>query len=251
MSNIMQSLWIGPKLSNMEKLSMQSFIDNGHKYHLYTYGEVDGIPDGVIIKDGNEILDKSEIYRYKSGSVSAFSNLFRFTLLYKKGGYWVDTDMICVKPFKLDNEYIIPTEPDAEYSYNIITSSFLKMPKGSKVALKGIEIQKHFKKKILSGEIVWSAGPQCVKLLVEMFKLEKFLLNWDAICSCNYLDINTLLQTKIKKSSKIISNVNEIPKNMLCIHLWHECWSREKIDKNGTFEPNSLYEHFKRKHKIN
>ena len=59
MSNIMQSLWIGPKLSNMEKLSMQSFIDNGHEYHLYTYGEVDGIPDGVIIKDGNEILDKS------------------------------------------------------------------------------------------------------------------------------------------------------------------------------------------------
>lgn len=250
MSNIMQSLWIGPKLSNMEKLSMKSFIDNGHEYHLYTYGKVEGIPDGVIIKDGNEIIDKSKIYRYKSGSVSAFSNLFRFTMLYKKGGYWVDTDMICVKPFKIDNEYIIPTEPDSEYSFNRITSSLLKIPKGSQVALKGIEIQNLFKKQILSGERVWGAGPQCVKMLVEMFKLQKYVLNWNAICSCNYHDVDTLLQTKLKKSLKIISTVDEIPKNMLCIHLWHECWSRNGIDKNGTYEKNSLFEHFKRKHNI-
>ena len=38
---------------------------------------------------------------YKNGSVSAFSNLFRFTLLYKKGGYWIDADLLCVKPIKL------------------------------------------------------------------------------------------------------------------------------------------------------
>ena len=31
-----------------------------------------------------------------NSSVSAFSNLFRFTLLYKKGGYWADTDLVCI-----------------------------------------------------------------------------------------------------------------------------------------------------------
>ena len=54
---------------------------------IYTYGDVANIPEGTIVKDGNEILPASEIYRYKTGSVSAFSNLFRFTMLYKKGGY--------------------------------------------------------------------------------------------------------------------------------------------------------------------
>ena len=35
MSNIIQSLWIGTELSNLERLSIKSFIDNGHTYHLY------------------------------------------------------------------------------------------------------------------------------------------------------------------------------------------------------------------------
>ena len=74
MSNIIQSLWVGGELSKMEQLCAKSFVDNGHTYHLYTYGDVKNIPEGVIIKDGNEIVDKSEIFRYKNGSFSAFSN---------------------------------------------------------------------------------------------------------------------------------------------------------------------------------
>ena len=77
--DIIQSLWIGKSLSKLEILSMVSFIQNGHTYHLYTYEPVDNVPEGVIIKDGNEILDKSEIFYYSNGSPSAFSNLFRYT----------------------------------------------------------------------------------------------------------------------------------------------------------------------------
>ncbi len=74
MSDIIQSLWIGGSLGKMEQLSAKSFIDHGHTYHLYTYGKVENIPEGVIVKDGNEIVPKSEIFRYKNGSLSAFSN---------------------------------------------------------------------------------------------------------------------------------------------------------------------------------
>ena len=35
-SEIIQSLWIGPRLSNMEYLCIKSFIDFGHEFHLYT-----------------------------------------------------------------------------------------------------------------------------------------------------------------------------------------------------------------------
>ena len=44
-----------------------ALADNGHEVHLYTYDKVENIPEGVIVKNGNEILDKSEIYRYKNG----------------------------------------------------------------------------------------------------------------------------------------------------------------------------------------
>ena len=72
MNDIIQSLWIGEALSNLEIMSMKSFLANGHIYHLYTYGAINNIPDGVIIKDANDILDKSEIFTYNNGSPSAF-----------------------------------------------------------------------------------------------------------------------------------------------------------------------------------
>ena len=150
MSNIVQSLWIGGTLSKMEQLSARSFIDNGHEYHLYTYGDVKNIPEGVVVKDGNDILPESEIFRYKNGSVSAFSNYFRFMMLHKKGGYWADTDLICVKPFVFEEEYVIASEPIQEYEGQLVTSCFIKLPKNSAVTLSAINIQKAHKKLILS-----------------------------------------------------------------------------------------------------
>jgi len=131
MSDIIQGLWIGDSLSKMEQLSIKSFLDNGHEYHLYTYGDVKNIPKGTIIKDGNEIVSKNEIYTYKNGSYSAFSNLFRFTMLYKKGGYWADTDLVCVKKIDIDNPYVFSSEPIDNYSKNKMSLwKLLKYRKG-------------------------------------------------------------------------------------------------------------------------
>ena len=56
----MQSLWIGKPLSKLEQLCFKSFLDNGHTVHLYVYDNISNVPSGVIIKDANEILDKSK-----------------------------------------------------------------------------------------------------------------------------------------------------------------------------------------------
>lgn len=252
MSNIMQSLWIGDKLSVMEKLSMKSFIDNGHEYHLYTYGDVEGIPEGVIVKDGNEIIDGKDIYRYKNGSVSAFSNLFRYTMLYKKGGYWVDTDMVCVKHFDIDAPYVISSEPDGnDYNKNIITSSLIKMPKGSVPAKHGIDIQLGFKKLILAGKMNWGAGPKSVKDVVKKFKLENYVLDWRFTCSCSFGDFYSIIEPNRKKRvPQVINSIDELPDCMCAIHMWNECWRFRKRDKNKKYHEDSLYEQLKRKYGI-
>lgn len=104
---IIQSLWIGDDLTNMEKLCIQSFIDNGHEFHLYTYTDIGGIPEGTIVKDGNEILPESEIFKTKHrSSVSKFSDWFRYALLSKHGNFWVDMDLICIRPFNFTDEII-------------------------------------------------------------------------------------------------------------------------------------------------
>ena len=110
-NRVVQGLWIGSPLSIMERLSIKSFLDNGHEYHLYTYDELKDVPAGTVIKDGNEILPASAIFKYKDRpSYSAFSNFFRYKLLLERGGWWVDTDVICLKPFDFPEEHVFATE---------------------------------------------------------------------------------------------------------------------------------------------
>lgn len=249
-TDIFQALWIGGPLSKMEQLSMKSFVDNGLEYHLYTYGEVPNVPEGVIIKDANEILDKSEIFRYKNGSVSAFSNLFRFTMLYKNGGYWVDTDLTCVKPFKFEEDYVIVSEPSSDYKKSIITSCFIKLPKESESARMGMVIQRTQKPKILSGEILWGSGPKTVQQIVQKCNLMKYVLPWKTICTCNCAGTTSLVNTNFPCNPSVIKDYDSIPEEMIGIHFWNEVWRRDHLDKNADFDKKSIYEKLKSKHSI-
>src|ERR1700675_312106 len=111
MSDVIQSLWVGPRLSAMERLSITSFLKNGHSYILYVYGPVEGVPEGVELKDANEILPSAAIFTYPDyATYSGFSNFFRYKLLLERGGWWVDTDIICLKPFIFDAEFVFSSE---------------------------------------------------------------------------------------------------------------------------------------------
>ena len=92
-----QSLWIGPRLSTMERLAVSSFLANGHDFLLYVYDEPEGVPAGATILDASRILPASRIFRYKeSGSLAGFSNFFRYRMLLETGGWWVDMDTVCL-----------------------------------------------------------------------------------------------------------------------------------------------------------
>jgi len=108
-----QSLWIG-SLGLLERLSMASFIQNGHAYHLYTYDLTQSVPRGVVVKDAREILPEKDIFTYpngkEKGGYSGFADWFRYELLAKKGGWWCDTDVICLKPFHFESELVLAHE---------------------------------------------------------------------------------------------------------------------------------------------
>ena len=59
---IVQSLWVGNTLSNMEVCCINSFLKHGFIFHLYTYESVKRVPKGTIIKDANEIMPAKEIF---------------------------------------------------------------------------------------------------------------------------------------------------------------------------------------------
>src|SRR5262249_28020043 len=113
-NHIIQGLWIGAALSAMEYLSIESFLANGHEFHLFVYADVKNVPPGTVIRDGEEILPASAIFRYRdNGSYAGFANFFRYELLWQAGGWWVDLDTICLHPFQFAGEYVIGSEPVA------------------------------------------------------------------------------------------------------------------------------------------
>src|ERR1035441_8961074 len=84
-NKIIQSFWTGP-ISDMERLCIKSYIDNGHEFHLYMYGTPQGVvPAGTTIKDANEVIPKEQMARF--ANPQQFSDHFRYTLLYRVGGW--------------------------------------------------------------------------------------------------------------------------------------------------------------------
>jgi hypothetical protein len=96
---IVQSFWHGAPLSPYERLSIKSFLDCGHRYRLFAYRPDLIVPEGCEIADAAEILPEDRVFFYKrgagAGSVAAFANLFRYKLLFERGGWRVDTDVVC------------------------------------------------------------------------------------------------------------------------------------------------------------
>lgn len=115
MEIIVNGLWIGDQLSPLELLCIKSFLDHGHSFHLWAYHPLD-LPawTGLEMKDANKILPEKSIFRYRrgnefghgKGSLAGFSDIFRYKLLWEKGGWWTDMDITCLKPLDLGSDYI-------------------------------------------------------------------------------------------------------------------------------------------------
>ena len=257
---VVQSLWIGDKLTNLEKMCINSFLLHGYDFHLYTYGPVQGVPEGTTIKEGTDILPASEIFCYAANttqvkdpstyktSPSAFSNLFRFTLIYKLGGVWVDTDIICHKFYDFTKDpYTFISECDKKYKELKFGASIIAGRKGDPVMLDAINICQKRKQLILEGKIPWGLGPATVKAIIEKYSLQKYLKEWNFANSCNCHHVETIMNSGYipKEGGKYYRSLTDAPPVSHFIHLWNEFWRRNNFNKNGTYPPSTLYEQCK------
>ena len=111
-----QSLWVGKHLRWIERLSIKSYLDNGWRFQLYVYDDPDHVPEGCEVLDASAIIPEKEVFLegmgsgLHAGSIGAFSDLFRYRMLYERGGMWSDTDVINLRKFDPDGQKFICTE---------------------------------------------------------------------------------------------------------------------------------------------
>jgi mannosyltransferase OCH1-like enzyme len=224
-NRVIQGLWIGPTLSVMEKLSITSFLRNGHEYHLYTYNELPDVPAGTIIKDATEILPASAIFQYKDRpSYAGFANYFRYKLLLERGGWWADTDVVCLRPFDFPDEHVFSSELSSGVQF--VASCVIKAPKQSEVMAYAWSVCQAK----VPGKLVWGeTGPKLMCEVVKEHQLDKFQKPYYTFCP-------------VSEWRKILEPQVAIHPAAYAIHLWNEEWRLANQDKNGRYHRHCIYE---------
>ena len=88
--------WIHGKLTQIETMCINSFLEKGFEVNLWTFGKISNIPKSTKIKNLNKLDLKNFINSYSDApSYMLMSDIIRNRVLWKYGGLYSDTDMIC------------------------------------------------------------------------------------------------------------------------------------------------------------
>ncbi len=233
MDEKIQTLWIGERLSPLERISLCSFLAHGHQVDLYAYSDVANVPEGVAVRDAAEILPPSTIFKYRDyDSYAGFSNYFRYKLLLERGGYWIDSDIVCLRPFDFETDHVFATEPresPPEPSPVGMVSCVLKAPAGSsamKYAWESCRAKD-------PARLVWNeTGSWLMKQCVEELGMQTCAQPPEVFCP-----LAPWLWRRFLEPGADLG----ITHRSYSIHAWNEMWRREGGDKEAYPDPRSYY----------
>jgi len=165
--------------------------------------------------------------------------MFRYKLLLEKGNYWVDTDIVSLKKFDYENEFLFANArtPRKFLKYgNTVCNCVMKTPKGS-VIMEYCYDQASRKD---TSEISWGeTGPELLTEAVKLLNHKSDVARHELFCPIHWFKWDDAI--KKNPSMKVLDNSD-------AVHLWNEMWRRAGIDKSGKFPENSIYEVLKRKY---
>jgi hypothetical protein len=206
--------WHGDILSPLELACMRSFIAKGHSLCVYTY-EKATLPDRVLNEDARKIVPFDRFFLFES-SPAAFTNIFRYQFLLKNGGWWADTDVLCLKSDLTDGEYYW-----AEQEPGIINGAVLKFPAGDALCQRLLELSRDRAKSLthwgqlgpdLLTEVLSGQTPPRHSAATE----DVYPLHWLEVHFLWFPEYRDIVEERIHKST--------------FLHLWHSMFSRMGIN---------------------
>src|SRR5262249_47615763 len=127
-----RSFWHGQPLNPYHVLCLNSFVERGCSVELFSYDASLVVPAGVRCRDANEVWPTDRVLRYQTGfgagSPALHANLFRYAMLHRLGGWWIDMDVILLRAPLPDAPLFFARE-----STGHIVNGTLKFPPGNVV----------------------------------------------------------------------------------------------------------------------
>ena len=264
-NRIVQGLWVGGRLSTLERLCLRSFCAHGHEFHLYHYDALENVPqvDGLRLISAEEILPRKAVYLHRSGRHSWFADHFRWELLRQRGGWWVDMDMVCLRPLDIPDDIVLA----ALNYWPLLNIAIIKLPRGH-VAAKAaadcyanvdrfqpwdssrVKVRKAFRRltfwrdsrKRIGSDDAGSMGG--FTAIVRHFGLEKHIRRAHLF---HILDM-TLLDYAFDGTLYDMGALEPMLSQSYTVHLSNSWLPKLGIDKDGKHPQNSLYEILKRRY---
>ncbi len=261
---VAQFLWVGPGLSPLEQVCLQSFLNVGYDVHLYSYAKLERVPEGVVEMDAREIIAEDDVFLgpgARGGSYANFADRFRYYLLFKRGGWWFDTDHIALRVLPEPTELRIASQwegPAGEYA----TPSAMWCRPGDR----HMQWLKTRCDEILAqgGEREYTRiGPMLVNELVDQFSLRANVAPWWEFNPYPYYFIDWLVYRtsgdwfidKLRFVRHLLRQLTDrdfraayLRSGSRAIHVSNEIWRDKGLDKGILYHPGSLYGQLQRKH---
>jgi len=237
-NRVVNGLWIGSKLSSMELLTIKSFLAHGHVFRLWLYAKLENeLPQGVQIMDANSILSSDHIFSYKhsnqfghgKGSVSGFSDIFRYKLLYDHGGWWVDMDVTCLSPLNVEKPYYFRPHHNL-----MLVGNVMKCPKGNELMLKCYQ---EASATVDENNTDWHRP---INILVENVKRLQLQ---------QYIVAKHSARDSWGEVKKYLFSPRKLPQNWAYIHWMNEEWRHKKLNESG-IKINSAYHRLLRQYHL-
>lgn len=251
-----QMLWIRGDLSRLELLSVRSFLANGHGIHLYTYEPSSNLPHGVQVKDAREIVPEdlapmSPAAPFAGGSMGAFSDWFRYHLLYARGGWWSDMDIVCLRPWQFPNGPLTAATEESGYG-RIANTCAMRFPAKHPLmeaccsAVTTLNIR----------EVnISQTGPLLLQSRMTALGYNQLKCDPSVFCPVPW---NASWQVwrplwrrftlgEIKQRIRRPHLSRRFTASTVAVHLWNETWRKCNIDKSARLSRSCFYERLQRR----
>jgi hypothetical protein len=211
---IVRSFWHGPALGPYQLLCLNSFRVRGHTVELYTYDHDLEVPAWVTLKDAGSIWSCPKILVYRSGfgcgSPSLHSNLFRYALLHKEGGWWIDLDILLLRPALPEAEFF---HVRSGYADEIFTG-ILKFPKQHPLLAEALARCVELGENAYWGQ----TGAELLTSLVAKHGLSSWTREESEAIPVQWFDLPDLFNPR--KAEDVRARCS----SSLCLHLFNEAW---------------------------
>jgi hypothetical protein len=214
----LRTFWHGETIGPYQLMCLKSFAASGHRVEVFSYNRDLNVPDWISVEDAGKVLPRNLVLRQlgEEGAFAIHANLFRYALLQQMGGWWIDPDVLSLKPdLPLGDVFFAGLDV-----FGRVPTGALKFPAGHGLLTEALAETEN-----LSGSLEdWEAsGSALLTSLVERHKLNGKILSRMSLGPVSWFDVPDLFDPN---RAEIL---NRLCKDFHFLHLHDDVWRRAGI----------------------